>query len=57
MTTLETHMIFVLKELVPIQEKVFWCEFEEVSKSARLNKEVLADKDEVDKEKVDKNKV
>ena len=33
-----------------IQGKVFWCKFEKIGKNARLDNEVLADKDEIDKE-------
>ena len=57
MTTLEMGKTSVLKKLVQIQGKVLWCEFKKISKSARLNNEISANKDKVDKDEVNKDKV
>ena len=38
-----------------IQEKILLCKFEEVVRSAKFDKEVLADKNEDDKDEIDKN--
>ena len=55
-TILEIYKTFVPKELVQILEKILWCEFEEVDKSASLNNNDLANKNKVDNDEIDKNK-
>ena len=55
-TILETHRTFISEELVQIQKKDLWYNFEEFNKSARLDNEVFTNKDKIDNDEVDKYK-
>ena len=56
MTIFEISKTFILKKLVQIQGNILWCKFKEIGNSARLDNEVLVDKDKGDNNEFDKNK-